>query len=100
MIRFLALLILIAVACRWIFGKWPWEDLHAKPARQMAISKARKLLGVSPDADSHAIREAHRRRTAMIHPDRGGSNAAMQELNAARDLLLSDTIHEKPERPE
>ncbi len=99
MIRFLALLMLIAVACRWIFGKWPWEYLQAKPGRQMAISKARKLLGVSPDADSHAIREAHRRMTARIHPDRGGTNAGMQELNAARDLLLDDLTHEPPERP-
>ena len=98
MIRFLALLILIAVACRWIFGKWPWEYLRASPPRKMAISKARKLLGVGSGADSRAIREAHRRMTAQIHPDRGGTNAGMQELNAARDLLLNDLTYEPPER--
>lgn len=100
MIRLIALLVLLSVACRWIFGKWPWEYLQAKPANQLDLEKARSLLGVGVGADRREIREAHRRRTAMIHPDRGGSNAAMQELNAARDLLLSDTNHEKPERPE
>nr|WP_247711999.1 DnaJ domain-containing protein [Qipengyuania qiaonensis] len=96
----LALLILISVACRWIFGKWPWEYLQSKPTRQLALSEARQLLGVGPEAGRREIREAHRRMTAMIHPDRGGTNAAMQELNAARDLLLDDLPHEPPERPE
>lgn len=100
MIRFFAILILICVACRWIFGKWPWEYLQAKPTRRHAVSEARKLLGVGPEADGRAIREAHRRMTAMIHPDRGGTNAAMQELNAARDLLLDELPQELPERPE
>jgi hypothetical protein len=27
---------------------------------------------------------------ALVHPDRGGTTAAMQEANAARDLLLAD----------
>ena len=100
MIRLVALAILISLACRWIFGKWPWEYLQTKSTRQPALSKARKLLGVGARADSREIREAHRRMTALIHPDRGGTNADMQELNAARDLLLDNIMHEPPERPE
>lgn len=100
MMRLIALAVLLSVACRWIFGKWPWEYLRPAPTRQQAISKARKLLGVNARAGHREIRDAHRRMTAMIHPDKGGSNAAMQELNAARDLLLNELSHETPERPE
>ena len=98
MIRLIAIALLVSLACRWIFGKWPWEYLAARDTRSQAIAKARKLLGVPATATAREIREAHRRMTAMIHPDKGGSNAAMQELNAARDLLLDDLPHEIPEQ--
>jgi hypothetical protein len=97
MIRLIALVLLLCVACRWIFGKWPWEYLNREPMREMTTSKARELLGVSARANSREIREAHRRLTALIHPDRGGTNAGMQELNAARDTLLDDLPDERAE---
>ena len=100
MLRLIALAVLLSVACRWIFGRWPWEYLRAPDTRLQALFRARKLLGVGNRADAREIRDAHRRMTAMIHPDRGGTNAAMQDLNAARDLLLGDLPHEPPERPE
>ncbi|WP_324829046.1 J domain-containing protein [Qipengyuania zhejiangensis] len=100
MIRLIAIALLVSVACRWIFGKWPWEYLGAPDTRSQALIKARKLLGVGAAASPREIRDAHRRMTAMIHPDKGGTNTAMQELNAARDLLLDTMPHEKPERPE
>lgn len=90
MIRLIALAVLISVACRWLFGKWPWEYLHPAQTRSQSLSKARALLGVSATASPREIREAHRQASAMVHPDRGGSNAQMQELNAARDLLLNE----------
>ena len=98
MIRLIALAVLVSVACRWIFGKWPWEYLSAPDTRSQALFKARKLLGVPATANAREIREAHRRMTAMIHPDKGGTNAAMQDLNAARDLLLEDLPYEIPEQ--
>ncbi|WP_369026550.1 J domain-containing protein [Qipengyuania sp. RANM35] len=98
MTRLIAIAMLVSVACRWIFGKWPWEYLSTPDTRSQALFKARKLLGVSAAADAREIREAHRRMTAMIHPDRGGTNAAMQELNAARDLLLENLPYEIPEQ--
>lgn len=54
------------------------------------IAKARALLGLSSDADADAIRAAHRRLIASVHPDRGGTEALAAQINAARDLLLAD----------
>jgi hypothetical protein len=100
MIRLIAIAALVSFGCRWIFGKWPWEYLQAPDTRAQALFKARKLLGVNERADAREIREAHRRIVAIIHPDRGGSSQDMQEVNAARDLLLNELPYESPERPE
>ncbi len=97
MIRLIALALLISVVCRWIFGKWPWEYLRQAPARRQSLSEARNLLGVGEKATQHEIRDAYRQKTARIHPDRGGNNSEMQELNGARDLLLKELRKEKPE---
>lgn len=86
-------LIFIAVAClfcRWAFGKWPWDFLRPAPTRSQAVFRARKLLGIEAGAGRDEIVAAHRRLTTLVHPDRGGTTAAMQEANAARDLLLDE----------
>lgn len=49
---------------------------------------ARDILGVGPAADADAIRAAHRRLVAAVHPDRGGSADLTRQINAARDALL------------
>ncbi|MDO7835794.1 J domain-containing protein [Sphingobium sp. HBC34] len=54
------------------------------------VARARALLGVAPDADAQAIRAAHRRLIASVHPDKGGTEALAAQINAARDLLLDD----------
>ncbi|WP_242126795.1 molecular chaperone DnaJ [Sphingobium sp. Sx8-8] len=59
------------------------------PASQDIIA-ARKLLGVGADADARAIRAAHRRLIASVHPDKGGTEALAAQINAARDLLIGD----------
>lgn len=86
-------LILIAglcVFCRWATGKWPWEFLRGAPTRSQAVFAARKVLAVEAGASREEIIAAHRRLTTLVHPDRGGSTTAMQEANAARDLLLAE----------
>ena len=90
MFKLLAIAAVLSLLCRWAFGKWPWEYLSAKPTRAQSVFKARKLLGVRPDASPAEIREAHRRLLAMVHPDRGGSSAQVHEANDARDLLLGE----------
>lgn len=84
---------LLALAFIWFV--WVWLR---KPKRKSAgpdprlvrdVAQARAVLGVGADADAEAIRAAHRRVLAEVHPDRGGSSEAAGRANAARDLLLS-----------
>ena len=80
----------MSIFCRWALGKWPWDYLRPAPTRSQAVLRARKLLGIEAGASREEIITAHRRLTALVHPDRGGTTAAMQEANAARDLLLGE----------
>jgi hypothetical protein len=90
MLRALILIAVVCVFCRWAFGKWPWDFLRPAPTRSQALFRARKLLGVEAGAGRDEIVSAHRRLTTLVHPDRGGTTTAMQEANAARDLLLAE----------
>lgn len=77
---------LVAVAIIWAI----WLLLR-RPARKRPMSdlaEARAVLGIGADADAAAIRSAHRRLAAQVHPDRGGSAELAHRVNAARDLLL------------
>ena len=58
------------------------------PLDDDAVREARALLGVGPEADAEAIRAAHRRLIAKIHPDAGGTEALAEKINDARSLLL------------
>ncbi|MBU7581043.1 MAG: J domain-containing protein [Porphyrobacter sp.] len=93
MLRALILIAVVCVFCRWALGKWPWDYLRPAPTRSQAVFRARKLLGVEHGAGRDEIIAAHRRLTTLVHPDKGGTNAAMQEANAARDLLLDELPH-------
>lgn len=90
MLRYLVIIAAVCFFCRWALGKWPWEYLRPAPTRSQAVFRARKLLGIEAGASREEIIAAHRRLTTLVHPDRGGTNAAMQEANAARDLLLDE----------
>lgn len=90
-VRLLEWALLAAVLVRFATGRWPWvlwPGLFGL-APDRSVARARALLGVSADAGREAILAAHRRRIAEVHPDRGGSNEAVHEANAARDLLLA-----------
>jgi hypothetical protein len=76
----------IVLGWKLITGRWPWEPKRA--TRAQAISRARKLLGVSAAASRGDVLAAHKRLVAIVHPDRGGTNDQVQEANAARDILL------------
>ena len=86
--KLLVIAALAALACRLLTGQWPWE-LWAKSERSQSEAQARALLGVSRSARREEIVDAHRRLLTRVHPDRGGSNEAVHDANAARDLLLA-----------
>ncbi|MFN4221768.1 MULTISPECIES: molecular chaperone DnaJ [Novosphingobium] len=88
MAKLLTLAILASLACKLLAGRWPWELLQGDP-RARNEAKARNLLGLPADAGYEDVIEAHRRLIQKVHPDRGGSNEAVHEANAARDLLLA-----------
>ena len=71
-----------------LYGGW-WLLLRKSPARPvMPEAEARAILGVDGSADAEAIRAAHRRLIAAVHPDHGGSTELTRRVNAARDTLL------------
>lgn len=56
----------------------------------MPVQEALSLLDLPPDADVAAVRAAHRRLIARVHPDAGGSDELARRVNLARDTLLAD----------
>lgn len=60
---------------------------------EMSGSQARRIFqtyGVEPANDVAALKQQHRELVRKYHPDAGGSNEAMQEINAAFDVLKSE----------
>lgn len=94
--KLVTFLILACLACRALSGQWPWQ-LWAGSERAQQEARARTLLGLGMAATRGEIAEAHRRLITRVHPDRGGTNEAVHEANAARDLLLArlERIEEK-----
>ena len=94
MTRIIIFAVIGCVACRLIFGKWPWQFAQGKSTRAQALFRARKLLGVRENASRQEVLQAHKQLVAMVHPDKGGTNEQVHEANAARDLLLDELPHE------
>jgi hypothetical protein len=94
MTKFLVVIAAVVLFYYWIFKRWPWQPRLS--TRQQATAKARELLNVPAGANRSEIIAAHKRLVAMVHPDRGGTNAQVHEANAARDLLLDELPDELP----
>ena len=94
MMRILFFAAIALLAWKLIVGRWPWEP--KRRVRAQAVSRARKLLGVSAAASREDVIAAHKRLVAMVHPDRGGSNEQMHEANAPRHLLLNELPQDLP----
>jgi len=86
--KLLILVLLASLATKWLSGRWPWRLLQDSE-RSQKEALARALLGVDRSASRTDITEAHRRLLVQVHPDRGGSNEAVHQATAARDLLLA-----------
>ena len=47
------------------------------------------VLGIPNGSNEQQIMDAWKRKAQLLHPDKGGSNKAMIQLNEAKDLALS-----------
>lgn len=83
------------------------RTLHASLKLSMSLEEAAKVLGVSPDASEQEVKSAYRSKALKTHPDHGGSNEAMVELNVAMEVLQNkgsrkptynreDSVHTQP----
>lgn len=84
MLKLLLLLGLAALLILW------WKGGQQRRRDTMPVSEARALLGTSPDDSVEAIRAAHRRIIAKVHPDSGGTPELARRTNLARDVLLAE----------
>lgn len=64
------------------------EDTQNRSSGSMDRAEALRVLGLDDDADEAAIKAAHHRLIAGLHPDRGGSAYLSSKINEARDVLL------------
>lgn len=62
---------------------------HSPAGGTLTRAEAAALLGVAEDASEEEIDAAYRKLMAKVHPDAGGTSALAQQLNTARDILLS-----------
>ncbi|EGD60290.1 heat shock protein DnaJ-like protein [Novosphingobium nitrogenifigens DSM 19370] len=86
-LRLAELALLGSVFVRLLTGQWPWDYWKNRDVRREE-RQARTLLGVAANAPREDIIDAHRKLLSRVHPDKGGTNEAVYEANAARDLLL------------
>lgn len=75
---------------RWGVGsvKAAFAGFKALPAPEGAMVKPRRwweVLNLRPNASATDIRRQHRALAVTAHPDKGGSEAMMAEINAARE---------------
>ena len=60
------------------------------PTPVMDAAEAARVLGVPDNADAAAIRAAHKKLIAQIHPDKGGTDYLAAKINEARDVMLGE----------
>lgn len=92
MAKFLLLLGLVALVVLW------WRGGQQRRRKLMPLGEARALLGVSETADAEAVRAAHRRIIAKVHPDTGGTPDLARRTNIARDVLLAELSRSRTKR--
>lgn len=69
----------------------PPEEPKPKRKPRPRITPHWRLLGLKPWATAEQITAAYRKLAMKWHPDHGGSDQKMQELNRAREQALRET---------
>lgn len=64
------------------------SSLSGNPSGDMTRAEALRVLGLQDGASADAIKAAHRRLMAQVHPDHGGTDYLAQQINQAKDVLL------------
>jgi hypothetical protein len=65
-----------------------FDQRGGAPGDVMDERTALEILGLEPGASDEAVRAAHRRLMARLHPDHGGSDWLASRINQARDYLI------------
>ena len=76
----------VAVATRLMLEVFPDVEL-VDPSRTAPLSDPYVVLHLLPTAPPELVTAAHKCLAKLHHPDRGGSTATMQALNAAVDAI-------------
>jgi hypothetical protein len=63
------------------------ERLDEPPRAPMDVDRCYRLLGLSSSATWEEVEQAYRRKAKMHHPDHGGDEDIMRELNDAYACL-------------
>ncbi|PKI82294.1 hypothetical protein MVES1_003292 [Malassezia vespertilionis] len=77
------------------------RDLYQRLAKAQKLLKQSnskdyyKVLGVARDADERTIKKAYRRLAREHHPDKGGSQEKMAEINEAFGVLNDSELRER-----
>jgi DnaJ homolog subfamily C member 19 len=88
MVKLIIAGIVIGLVWKWFLQPAIKPAPSPVPSQAMAPDEARSILGIGADADAEAVRAAHRRLVAAVHPDKGGSADLTRRINMARDTLL------------
>lgn len=71
----------------------PHNDANIpRETNRITLYDARKILGVSQEANLTEINKAYKQLMAKFHPDHGGSEYIAIRINQARDLLLKRNL--------
>lgn len=70
-------------------ANWRSRNQGPTPSAAMSRREALKVLGLGENATPDEIKARHRHLMAQVHPDVGGTDYLAQQINQAKDVLLS-----------